>query len=122
VGLTAIASAPALIVLTALAGWAVLPVAPALTAGAATLAATGFIFSRWVSSVQTLRGAVEALARDEGAGAPPARQIGPMGGELWLAIRRLSRVVRDHVTTAAQRLARAEAAAPTDADPPPLLA
>ena len=47
--------------------------------------------------MQTLRGAVEALARDEGAGAPPARQIGPIGGELWLAIIRLSRVLRDRV-------------------------
>ena len=43
--LTAMASAPALIILAALAGGGLLTVAPALLAGAATLAAIGFIVS-----------------------------------------------------------------------------
>src|SRR5580704_6742259 len=102
------ASAPALVVLAALALWGPLPVAPALTAGAATLAATGFIVGRWVSAVETLRGAVEALAR-EGAAGPAARPIAPMVGELWLAIVRLIRILRDQVRTAEGRVAAAEA-------------
>src|SRR5215468_10870040 len=111
------ASAPALIVLAALAGWDILPVAPALTAGAATLAATGFIVGRWVSALQTLRGAVEALAQDGGATASAAPHIGPMVGELWLAIIRLRRVMRDQIRTAEGRLAAAEAVIAAVPDP-----
>src|SRR5439155_8178503 len=58
-----------------------------------------------------------AIAREEGARAPPARQIGPMGGELWLAIIRLSRVLRDQVRTAERRLAAAEAVIAAVPDP-----
>src|SRR5207302_8775998 len=61
--------------------------------------------------------AVEALARDEGAGAPPARQIGPMGGEWWRASIRLSRVLRDQVRTAERRRAAAEAVIAAVPDP-----
>src|SRR5207302_7880468 len=61
--------------------------------------------------------AVEALARDEGAGAPPARQIGPIGGELWLAIIRLSRTLRGQVRTAEGRLAAAEGVIAAVPDP-----
>jgi len=117
VALAMMASAPALMVLAALALWGPLPVAPALTAGAATLVATGFIVGRWVSAVETLRGAVEALARDEGAAGPAARRITPMVGELWLAIVRLIRVLRDQVRSAQGRLAAAEAVIAAVPDP-----
>ena len=115
--LAMMASAPALIVLAALAGWGLLPIAPALTAGAATLVATGFIVSRWVSAVETLRGAVEALARDDGAAAPAARPIAPIVGEVWLAIVRLIRALRDEVRSAEGRLAAAEAVIAAVPDP-----
>ena len=111
------ASAPAWIVLAALALWGPLPVAPALTAGAATIVATGFIVGRWVIAVQTLRGAVEALARDDREAAPAARPIAPMVGELWLAILRLIRVLRDQVRSAEGRLAAAEAVIAAVPDP-----
>ncbi len=114
-------SAPALIVLAALALWGTLPIAPTLTAGAATLAATlaatGFIVGRWVSAVEALRDAVEALARDDGAAAPAARHIAPMVSELWLAIVRLIRALRDQVRSAEARLAAAEAVIAAVPDP-----
>ncbi len=111
------ASVPALIVLGALAGWGLLPIAPALTAGAATLVATGFIVSRWVSAVEALRGAVEALARDDGAAAPSSRHIAPIVSELWFAIVRLIRILRDQVRSAEGRLAAAEAVIAAVPDP-----
>src|ERR1700730_105506 len=112
------ASAPALMVLAALALWGPLPVAPALTAGAATLVATGLIVGRWVSAVETLRGAVEALTRDEGAAGPPARRITPMVGELWLAIVKLIRVLRDQVRRAQGGLAPPGGGDGAGPDPP----
>ena len=111
------ASAPALIVLAGLAGWRLLAVGPALTAGAATLAATGFMVSRWVSALETLRRAVEALARDDRAVAPAARHIAPMVSEVWLTIVRLIRVLRDQLRTAEGRLAAAEAVIAAVPDP-----
>src|SRR5258705_5525196 len=112
------ASVPALIVLAALAGWGLLPIAPALTAGVATLVATGFIVSRWVSAVETLRRAVEALARDDGAAAPSSRHIAPIVSELWFAIVRLIRILRDQVRSAEGRLAAAEAVISPGPGPP----
>jgi two-component system, OmpR family, phosphate regulon sensor histidine kinase PhoR len=110
-------SSPALIVLAGLAGWGLLAFGPALTAGAATLAATGFIVSRRVNAVQTLRSAVEALARHDGATGPAERQVAPMVSELWLAIVRLIRVLRDQVRTTEGRLAAAEAVIAAVPDP-----
>jgi two-component system phosphate regulon sensor histidine kinase PhoR len=70
-----------------------------------------------VSAVEALRGAVEALARDDGAAAPASRHIAPMVGELWLAILRLTRVLRDQVRSAEGRLAAAEAVIAAVPDP-----
>jgi two-component system phosphate regulon sensor histidine kinase PhoR len=70
-----------------------------------------------VSAVEALRGAVEALARHDGAAAPAARYIAPMVSELWLAILRLIRVSRDQVRTAEGRVAAAEAVIAAVPDP-----
>src|SRR6202011_2252204 len=48
---------------------------------------------------------------------PPARRITPMVGELWLAIVRLIRVLRDQVRSAQGRLAAAEAVIAAVPDP-----
>jgi two-component system, OmpR family, phosphate regulon sensor histidine kinase PhoR len=113
------ASAPALIVLTALAGWGELAPGPAAIAGAAILVATGFIVSRWASAVELLRAAIglELLAQEGSATAALARGTSRMGRELSLAITRLARVWRERLTSAEARLAAAEAVIAAVPDP-----
>ena len=112
------ASAPALVVLAALAGLGILGVGPALIAGAATLVPTGLIVGRSVIDLAIMRDAVDALAADDKAMDAASRpRLAPPAGELWLAVVRLTRTWRERVRTAESRVAAAEAVIAAVPDP-----
>jgi two-component system, OmpR family, phosphate regulon sensor histidine kinase PhoR len=119
-GLFALAvSAPGLILLAALALRGLLAAAPALLAGAATLAATGLIAGRSVTALTRMREEVDALATRKTAEISGHIARGPAGpvGDLWLSILRLNRGWSDRIRTAEARLAAADAVIAAIPDP-----
>jgi two-component system phosphate regulon sensor histidine kinase PhoR len=115
------ASAPALILLAALAARGLLALGPALIAGAATVASTGLIVGRSATALTRMREQVDALAAAETAATSVSGHTsrGPAGpvGDLWLAIVRLARGWSDRIRTAEARLAAAEAVIAAVPDP-----
>jgi len=114
-------SAPGLIVVAALAAWGLLAAHVAVISGVAILVSTALIIGRSVSDLGVVRDAVDTLGADDNATdtAPRdiARRLGPIAGELWLAIVRLTRVWRARLRAAEMDRAAAEAVIAAVPDP-----
>jgi two-component system phosphate regulon sensor histidine kinase PhoR len=114
------AAAPSLIVVATLAGAGLLPVGPALVAGAAIWLTTMLIIGRAVADLAVVRDAVESLGPDgnsEPEGRQLARGLAPMAREIWVEIGRVRRLWRERVRTTDEKRAAAEAVIAAVPDP-----